>query len=757
MMASGSQNLTTYIAKRIIGDSTNVNWDGALLHSGTGGKTSAMDTWIFADDYGSTSSTYGILHRQSDDKIVLVGASTDRFWNNLNTGDTFIGGKLGINYDPETSENSYQLYVNGTSNFSDTIFFHKDGSLQIFTQTNSQDYADGNTENVCIQTSFDDHDYTYQYFSTYLNRVNLLLQPKGGQVYIGSDLTNLGNTNYKLHVNGSSYFSDTIHLPNGLLTGNRVSGTGSGIEINDDGGIEIYHTSTPFIDFHYEASTADYSVRLICDSAINLTCRGTFTAKGNITADGGMLKSVANGNTVTIGSQNASFTHIYNSANIPFIFNNTVATTSGDLGTTSYRWRYVYCTYINESCGTEVPSTSSNWIFANSDGYLRKSTNANLGAALSNQFLRYNGWWTSGSGQSVDNAHGMIFAYGNHGLPGSWGVVTTFDYSNDSAYRHQIYGDGWNSEMYFRVRSSDRGGWYGGWKHLIYDGIGHAYIGSYNNTGYALSTSSFICSSWIRTTGATGWYNESYGGGWYMADSMWIRAYNNKPVYVSNTNDNAIYTSGGVCALASNGLRVVYGSRAFIIRNDSSNTYFMPGSNANVTGNNWAGYYSYVENGNGYWHFVRAYGAVWNDYAEYRVAETIEPGRVVQDTIDGQMILVNERLSPACKVISDTYGFAIGETEEAKTPIAVSGRVLVYPYQDKEKYKIGMAVCSAPNGSVDIMSREEIMTYPERIIGTVSEIPNYDVWEQKRPDVSGNNDPYIHRIPVNGRIWIYVR
>lgn len=63
----------------------------------------------------------------------------------------------------------------------------------------------------------------------------------------------------------------------------------------------------------------------------------------------------------------------------------------------------------------------------------------------------------------------------------------------------------------------------------------HLWVGGYNHTGYALSTSSFICESWIRTTGSTGWYNESYGGGWYMTDSTYLRAYNNKPVLINNT------------------------------------------------------------------------------------------------------------------------------------------------------------------------------------------------------------------------------
>ena len=70
-----------------------------------------------------------------------------------------------------------------------------------------------------------------------------------------------------------------------------------------------------------------------------------------------------------------------------------------------------------------------------------------------------------------------------------------------------------------------------------------------STNSYALNTASFICDSWVRTTGNTGWRSETYGGGWYMSDDTWIRAYNNKPVYVSNTSTAALYTSGGVKAL----------------------------------------------------------------------------------------------------------------------------------------------------------------------------------------------------------------
>lgn len=141
---------------------------------------------------------------------------------------------------------------------------------------------------------------------------------------------------------------------------------------------------------------------------------------------------------------------------------------------------------------------------------------------------------------------------------------------------------------------------------------------------------------------------------------------------------------------------------------------------------------------------TKIYGAVWNDYAEYRAAETIEPGRVVREDKDGVMKITTERLMPACEITSDTFGFAIGETDDCKTPIAVAGRVLVYTDEDRYNFQLGDAVCSGPNGTVSRMTREEIREYPERIIGTVSEIPEYETWG------TGN-------VAVNGRIWVKVK
>ncbi|RIY41010.1 shufflon system plasmid conjugative transfer pilus tip adhesin PilV [Neopusillimonas maritima] len=50
-----------------------------------------------------------------------------------------------------------------------------------------------------------------------------------------------------------------------------------------------------------------------------------------------------------------------------------------------------------------------------------------------------------------------------------------------------------------------------------------------------VTASSMYTSNWFRTYGATGWYSQTYGGGWHMSDSTWIRAYGGKSIYTPGT------------------------------------------------------------------------------------------------------------------------------------------------------------------------------------------------------------------------------
>lgn len=214
------------------------------------------------------------------------------------------------------------------------------------------------------------------------------------------------------------------------------------------------------------------------------------------------------------------------------------------------------------------------------------------------------------------------------------------------------------------------------------------------------------------------------------ANQSWIAASHEGRFRVTG-KPTAQSASGGLTIPSHNGswgMATLYGT---------DNLYFVYGSDVNYSaGTNNTTNITFGSGG-------QVYGAVWNDYAEYRQASTKEPGRCVVEKGDDTLELSTARLLPGANIVSDTFGFAIGETKNCTTPIAVSGRVLAYPYEPRNQFKAGDAVCSGPNGTVSIMTREEIKEYPERIIGTVSSIPTYKKW--------GTGD-----VSVNGRVWIKV-
>ena len=138
------------------------------------------------------------------------------------------------------------------------------------------------------------------------------------------------------------------------------------------------------------------------------------------------------------------------------------------------------------------------------------------------------------------------------------------------------------------------------------------------------------------------------------------------------------------------------------------------------------------------------YGAAWNDYAEYRKfdGDKVEAGRVVTETGKDSVQYTNSRLQFTPAVISDTYGMVIGEDKEGNVPLAIGGKVLAYPYEDRDSYKVGDVLCSGPHGTVSRMTRKEIVEWPDRILGYYVGTPE---------------DEEFNGVPVDGRIWIRIR
>lgn len=108
-------------------------------------------------------------------------------------------------------------------------------------------------------------------------------------------------------------------------------------------------------------------------------------------------------------------------------------------------------------------------------------------------------------------------------------------------------------------------------------------VSTSSSTSTSPKFSTAYTSNWFRSTGNTGWRSESYGGGWYMTDSTWIRTYGSKSVY-QNTGqirtDGYLVTNGGITIGATS---------------PNNGTY-----KSHVTGNSWSS--GYIRAGAGFYH-----------------------------------------------------------------------------------------------------------------------------------------------------------
>lgn len=600
------------------------------------------------------------------------------------------------------------------------------------------------------------------------------------------------------------------------------------------------------------ASTNAYFLR--GDKAWSDTLNNTFTANGDIIANDGCLKSTLNNNTVQIGSQNANFCHITNTASIPFWFNQGIlmerGKTIGAAGT-------VYCPfqiYLGRN-----PTTESNAL--NATNPLIEFSNSDRSQYCQLIYTDYDTVQAPDSLTLVGNQNGTTFickngpiwvqggsnAGGNiNRLTTSSGMPGNMQY-NTSRRGTQIYSNGIAFADPYNGNTNNDAGWIRHQETTANTGELEIAVGDdgdetivvrqyntsngikrtltlLNSSGYTLFPSYInvptnnnenpTVSQFIVTNGSDHYYRKastahamaairgSASGTWGISISgnaataskitditstdaasssanwrrIWISWGNNVTGRPAYTDKFAFQTSTGSMKTGRIHIWPEDGSNSYNegIRIHSSSgkwaTIMLCGDdNTGDTGTStksWgifnndgtlyinkatssgAGNPRVYANANG-WYFTKAYGAVWNDFAEYRKVELHEPGYAIAPS--GRRTC--NRLESGARITSDTYGYAIGymEDREDLMPVAISGRVLAYPLYDKSYYEVGDAVCAAEGGKVDKMTREEIMMYPDRILGIVNEIPDYDIWEPSRE--GGGHEP-IH---TNGRIWIDIR
>lgn len=231
--------------------------------------------------------------------------------------------------------------------------------------------------------------------------------------------------------------------------------------------------------------------------------------------------------------------------------------------------------------------------------------------------------------------------------------------------------------------------------------------------------------------------------------------YASSAAYAASANSAAHATHAGSATYAASAAQATHAASAAYAVNAWQPYCYTASTKSYVLGqcgNTSTGYKQITFNSAIYLSGAVMYGACWNDYAEFReTKEDIKPGTCIIETGNDDLVPSTKRLQPGAEIVSDTYGYVIGETKTAKTPTAMTGRVLAYPYEDRDLFKqnIGKPVCSGPNGTVSIMTDEEYQKYGYCAIGTISSVPDYNTW------YAGNNGD--SPIKVNGRIWIRIR
>lgn len=117
----------------------------------------------------------------------------------------------------------------------------------------------------------------------------------------------------------------------------------------------------------------------------------------------------------------------------------------------------------------------------------------------------------------------------NYPSTGTYGYVETKTIYSTGALLQTFWPYDGVGEAYFRNYSLNSSTWTA-WRR-IFDTASPptaAQVGAMADGG-VYGTATF--SNWIRTSGNTGWYNETYGGGMHMIDTSWVRVYNGKALY----------------------------------------------------------------------------------------------------------------------------------------------------------------------------------------------------------------------------------
>lgn len=255
--------------------------------------------------------------------------------------------------------------------------------------------------------------------------------------------------------------------------------TGAAVSVNGSGNatLKLPATITAALSGNATTATTLQNARTLWGQSFNggANVSGSLSSVGNITGSGAMTISSTNGRLTLNGAATALDLKFANTDAKSVILNGTAfkpydaADNALELGTDAARWKKI------TACNMRLSSSTSG---SGADVYaeLWRGGAASWKMLNTGGVLKFQSNYTTAAGDYFDC---MTLAYntGNAYIKGSVGIGTT------------------NPQHKLDVNGNIR------------------------------------ANGWLRTTGATGWVNDTYGGGLCMTDATWVRIYGSKSFY----------------------------------------------------------------------------------------------------------------------------------------------------------------------------------------------------------------------------------
>lgn len=205
--------------------------------------------------------------------------------------------------------------------------------------------------------------------------------------------------------------------------------------------------------------------------------------------------------------------------------------------------------YVLLGDGSHKTISSLSVNYANSAGSATSATKASyvtLTYCRDDSSPSNKGLWNTiknGTSSAQTNKVNFYTIYNSAGGPSGHGEMMEILSYNANHWQPQLwFGAGKTGGIYYRNKSYNDNTW-GSWQTVAFTSQlkdpenyywANVKISASSSTGTSPTFNTAYTSNWFRSNGTTGWYSQTYGGGIYMTDTTWIRAYGNKGIVAKN-------------------------------------------------------------------------------------------------------------------------------------------------------------------------------------------------------------------------------